>query len=48
MQLYERFKTLEGMSQELNYNVMFSQRVLNVAHNLHDVRKLKDVGTQID
>jgi len=32
----------EGMSQELNYNVMFSQRgVMNVAHNLHDVRELK-------
>ena len=30
------------MSQELNYNVMFSQRgVMNVAHNLHDVRELK-------
>ena len=32
----------EGMSRELNYNVMFSQRgVMNVAHNLHDVRELK-------
>ena len=30
------------MSQELNYNVMFSQRgVMNVAHTLHDVRELK-------
>ena len=35
-------KLWEGMSQELNYNVMFSQRgVMNVAHNLHDVRELK-------
>ena len=35
-------KIWEGLSQELNYNVMFSQRgVMNVAHNLHDVRELK-------
>ena len=28
------------MSQELNYNVMFSQRgVLNLAHNQHDLRE---------
>ena len=41
--LYEKaLKLWEGMSQELNYNVMFSQRgVMNVAHNLHDVRELK-------
>ena len=41
--LYEHaLKLWEGMTQELNYNVMFSQRgVLNVAHNLHDVRELK-------
>ena len=41
--LYEHaLKLWEGMSQELNYNVMFSQRgVLNIAHNLHDVRELK-------
>ena len=41
--LYEHaLKLWEGMSQELNYNVMFSQRgVMNVAHNLHDVRELK-------
>jgi sarcosine oxidase subunit beta len=32
----------EGLSQELNYNVMFSQRgVLNLAHNLNDVREAK-------
>ena len=35
-------KLWEGLSQELNYNVMFSQRgVMNLAHNLHDVRELK-------
>ena len=35
-------KLWENMSQELNFNVMFSQRgVLNLAHNLHDVRELK-------
>jgi sarcosine oxidase subunit beta len=41
--LYDHsLKLWEGMSQELNYNVMFSQRgVMNVAHNLHDVRELK-------
>ncbi|PPR47341.1 MAG: Sarcosine oxidase subunit beta [Alphaproteobacteria bacterium MarineAlpha5_Bin9] len=41
--LYEHaLKLWESMSQELNYNVMFSQRgVMNVAHNLHDVRELK-------
>jgi len=41
--LYEHaLKLWENMSQELNYNVMFSQRgVMNVAHTLHDVRELK-------
>ena len=35
-------KLWENMSQELNFNVMFSQRgVMNLAHNLHDVRELK-------
>jgi sarcosine oxidase subunit beta len=40
--LYEHaLKLWEGMSQELNYNVMFSQRgVLNLAHNQHDLREL--------
>lgn len=34
-------KLYEGLSQELNYNIMFSQRgVLNLAHNLHDLREL--------
>ena len=34
-------KLYEGLSQDLNYNIMFSQRgVLNLAHNLHDLREL--------
>ncbi len=41
--LYDHaIKLWENLSQELNYNVMFSQRgVMNLAHNLHDVRELK-------
>ena len=41
--LYDHaLKIWENLSQELNYNVMFSQRgVMNLAHNLHDVRELK-------
>ena len=41
-QLYEHaLKLWEGLSQELNYNIMFSQRgVLNLAHNQHDLREL--------
>ena len=32
----------EGLSRELDFNVMFSQRgVMNLAHNEHDVRELK-------
>ncbi|WP_298282414.1 sarcosine oxidase subunit beta family protein [Acidocella sp.] len=32
----------EGLSQELNYNVMFSQRgVLMIAHNVHDEQSFK-------
>ncbi len=40
--LYEHaLKLWEGLSQEINYNVMFSQRgVLNLAHNQHDLREL--------
>jgi sarcosine oxidase subunit beta len=40
--LYEHsLKLYEGLSQELNYNIMFSQRgVMNLAHNLHDLREL--------
>ncbi len=39
--LYEQaLKLWEGLSQDLNYNVMFSQRgVLNLAHNQHDLRE---------
>src|SRR5476649_1021801 len=38
--LYEKAMQLwEGLSQDLNYNVMFSQRgVMNLAHTLQDVR----------
>ena len=40
--LYEfALKLWEGLSRELNYNVMFSQRgVLNLAHNQHDLREV--------
>ena len=40
--LYEHaMKLWEGLSQDLNYNVMFSQRgVLNLAHNQHDLREI--------
>ncbi|WP_068093503.1 MULTISPECIES: sarcosine oxidase subunit beta family protein [Novosphingobium] len=32
----------EGLSQELNYNVMFSQRgVMMLAHNIHDIQVFK-------
>jgi sarcosine oxidase, subunit beta len=39
--LYEfSLKLWEGLSRELNFNVMLSQRgVLNLAHTLHDVRE---------
>ena len=39
--LYEKsLQLFEKLSQELNYNVMMSQRgVMNLAHNLHDVRE---------
>ena len=41
-QLYEHaLKLWESLSQELNYNVMFSPRgVMNLAHNQHDLREL--------
>ncbi|HEV3044801.1 MAG TPA: sarcosine oxidase subunit beta family protein [Roseiarcus sp.] len=41
--IYEHaMKLWEGLSQELNYNVMFSQRgVMMLAHSLHDVQSLK-------
>ena len=41
--IYEHaVKLWEGLSQELDYNVMFSQRgVMMLAHNVHDVQSLK-------
>ena len=41
--LYEHaMKLWEGLSQEINYNVMFSQRgVMMLAHSVHDVRSFK-------
>jgi len=41
--LYEHaLKLWEGLSQDLNYNVMFSQRgVMNLGHTLHDMRELQ-------
>src|SRR3546814_13469225 len=36
------FRSWEGLSQELNYNVMFSQRgVMMLAHTVHDVQSFK-------
>ena len=42
-QLYDlSLRLWEGLSQELNYNVMFSQRgVLNLGHNLQDMRDIE-------
>ena len=38
-------KLWEGLSQDLNYNVMFSQRgVYNLAHNLQDLREIERLG----
>src|SRR5262249_15652285 len=41
--LYEHaLKLWEGLSQDLNYNVMFSQRgILNLAHTIHDMQALR-------
>src|ERR1700686_5208045 len=41
--IYEHaVKLWEGLSRELNYNVMFSQRgVMMLAHNVHDAQSLK-------
>src|SRR5271157_5107621 len=41
--LYDHaMKMWEGLSQQLNYNVMFSQRgVMMLAHNVHDVQVFK-------
>ena len=39
--IYEHaLKLWEGLADELDYDLLFSQRgVLNLAHNLHDVRE---------
>ncbi|HVM84990.1 MAG TPA: sarcosine oxidase subunit beta family protein, partial [Candidatus Binatia bacterium] len=41
--LYEHsLKLFEGLSQDLNYNVMFSQRgIMNLAHTQHDMQALR-------
>jgi len=41
--IYEKaLKLYEGLSQDLNFNIMLSQRgVMNLAHNLHDMRELQ-------
>ena len=41
--LYEKaMKLWEGLSQDINYNVMFSQRgVMNLGHNLQDMRDIE-------
>src|SRR6478672_13466727 len=41
--LYEKaMKLWEGLSQDLNYNVMFSQRgVMNLGHSLQDMRDIE-------
>src|SRR3974377_1355483 len=41
--LYEQsLKLWEGLSQDLNYNVMFSQRgVMNLGHSLQDMRDIE-------
>jgi sarcosine oxidase subunit beta len=41
--LYEHsLKLFEGLSQDLNYNVMFSQRgVMNLAHTQHDLQGMR-------
>jgi len=41
--LYDHsIKLWENLSEELNYNMMFSQRgVMNLAHNEHDIKEMK-------
>jgi glycine/D-amino acid oxidase-like deaminating enzyme len=43
---YEKsMKLWEGLSQDLNYNVMFSQRgVMNLGHTLQDMRDIERRG----
>ena len=45
--LYEHsLKLFEGLSQDLNFNVMFSRRgVINLAHNEHDLKELARRGS---
>ena len=47
--IYEHaMKLWEGLSQELNYNVMFSQRgLLHLAHNVHDLQEIGRRGNAI-
>ena len=47
--IYEHaMKLWEGLSRELNYNVMFSQRgLLHLAHNIHDMQEIKRRGAAI-
>ncbi|MEM7197012.1 MAG: sarcosine oxidase subunit beta family protein [Pseudomonadota bacterium] len=41
-------KLWEGLSQELNYNTMFSQRgLLHLAHNVHDMQEISRRGHAI-
>ena len=47
--IYEHaLKLWEGLSQELNYNVMFSPRgLLHLAHNVHDMQEIGRRGNAI-
>ena len=47
--IYEHsLKLWEGLSQDLNYNVMFSQRgLLHLAHNVHDMQEIGRRGNAI-
>ena len=47
--IYEHaMKLWENLSQELNYNVMFSQRgLLHLAHNVHDMQEIGRRGNAI-
>jgi len=47
--IYEHAMRLwEGLSQELNYNVMFSQRgLLHLAHSVHDMQEIARRGNAI-
>ncbi len=47
--IYEHaMKLWEGLSQDLNYNVMFSQRgLLHLAHNIHDMQEIGRRGNAI-